>query len=63
MVLNMTKVREIKGYVCGVISTNGKLPVKAVVTIPDDGFARLVAYHCLPSGQWAWVHKNFRKKG
>ena len=63
MVLDMVKVRESKGYVCGAIALglNGTLPMKAVVTVPADGFDRLVGYHCLPNGQWAWVHKNFRK--
>jgi hypothetical protein len=59
MVLSTSKVRAVEGFTFDAVTVNGK--VCAVATVPADGFQRLVAYHCLPSGQWAWVHKNFRK--
>jgi hypothetical protein len=59
MVLSTSAVREVKGSKFDTVVVNGQ--VRAAATVPADGFQRLVAYHCLPSGQWAWVHKNFRK--
>ena len=30
------------------------------ITVPDDGFEKLVAYYTQEKG--TWVHKNFRKE-
>lgn len=59
MVLDMVKVKAVDGYKVGsVVAQNGK--IRGVVTIPADGFDRLVGY-CLSDGTWAWVKKDFRK--
>jgi hypothetical protein len=59
MTLDMTKVRAFDGFQVRSINGLDGLP-KGVVTIPAEGFDKLVAC-CLSNGKWVWVHKNFQK--
>ena len=58
LIMNMDKVKKTEGYTISAISYKDKM--HGVVTIPDDGFARLVGY-MLPNGRWGWIPKEFRK--
>jgi hypothetical protein len=59
MMLDMVKVKACEGYKIGsVCIASGK--TYGTVTIPSDGFERLVGY-MLPTGKWHWIHKEFRK--
>ncbi len=59
MTIDMVKVKACDGYKIGsVITASGK--AYGTVTIPTDGFERLVGY-MLPTGKWHWIHKEFKK--
>lgn len=59
MIIDFAKSAQIKGRVITTVQTkDGK--TKGVVTIPDEGFERLIGM-CDDKGTWVWVHKNFRK--
>lgn len=58
MIMNMEKLRSVKGYKIGSVTINAK--VRGVATIPADGFQALVGYMGT-DGKWIWVRKDFCK--